>query len=264
VTEAQDIAQNGLNEIYSGALQSAAGQVSDPEDPSLEEMIAGVGIFFRRLGAQRFEQMARDIAEAVIPPIGRREFEDLQEEVDGGEGVDPPRFDDAIDRFTSQRVPIFRGPVRQNTRSTATAAIEEAHGPDKSLEQTIQDARENLEGQAQQRSDTIGWTEVAAAAGIAILAAALFMGSETDTEFVKRWISQLDAKVRTPPESRFNHLEPHGQTVPIDRPFNISGEELMFPGDPSMGASLGNLIGCRCLPLPLPRSAVDESDILMT
>jgi hypothetical protein len=32
--------------------------------------------------------------------------------------------------------------------------------------------------------------------------------------------------------------------VPIDEPFIVSGEELMYPGDPS--GSAGNVINCRC------------------
>jgi len=34
--------------------------------------------------------------------------------------------------------------------------------------------------------------------------------------------------------------------VPLDKPFIVSGEPLMFPGDGSKGASPGNLINCRC------------------
>lgn len=262
--EAVAIALSALAAIHAGAIEVAFGQISDPENPSLNEMVAGVGIYFRRLGAQRFEQIPRDIAGQVIPDIAEEELEEIGSRADEQADVDNPSFQEAIDDYVSRRTPIFRGPVRRNTRSNVTAAVEDAHGPEKELEQIRAEVEEQLRGQRQPRADTIGATEVAAATGLAVLAAGALYSQVTGTAMVKRWISMLDAKVRRPPTSRFNHWSPHGQTVPFGRPFQISGEELMFPGDPSMGASLGNLLACRCVPLPLPRSAVDESDILMT
>lgn len=46
--------------------------------------------------------------------------------------------------------------------------------------------------------------------------------------------------------TRDAHLAADGQEVPISEPFIVDGESLMFPGDPSLGASPGNLINCRC------------------
>lgn len=59
----------------------------------------------------------------------------------------------------------------------------------------------------------------------------------------KVWTSILDNRTRT---GEFNHVEADGQEVPTNEPFIVSGEELMFPGDTSLGASLGNVINCRC------------------
>lgn len=55
------------------------------------------------------------------------------------------------------------------------------------------------------------------------------------------WLSMQNEKVR------LFHLEADGQTVPIDEPFEVGGELLMFPGDTSLGASLQNVIRCRCI-----------------
>ncbi len=60
-------------------------------------------------------------------------------------------------------------------------------------------------------------------------------------EATKTWDS-TGADGRT----RDSHLDHDGQTVPVDQPFNLDGELLMFPGDDSLGASAGNLINCRC------------------
>ena len=54
----------------------------------------------------------------------------------------------------------------------------------------------------------------------------------------KMWIALADERTRE------DHLEAHGQCVPVDDPFNVGGEQLMFPGDP---AGMGyQVINCRC------------------
>jgi hypothetical protein len=61
----------------------------------------------------------------------------------------------------------------------------------------------------------------------------------------KVWLSRRDGKVRT---GTFDHLEPDGQVQKVGDPFDVSNEELRFPGDPS--GSPGNIINCRCTQLP--------------
>jgi uncharacterized protein with gpF-like domain len=56
----------------------------------------------------------------------------------------------------------------------------------------------------------------------------------------KRWIATNDDRTRDA------HMEANGQTVGNDEPFIVGGEELMFPGDDSLGASGWNLYNCRC------------------
>ena len=58
----------------------------------------------------------------------------------------------------------------------------------------------------------------------------------------KRWLTEGDSRVRNRPE--VSHVEANGQEVALTSPFIVSGEELMFPGDPS--ASAKNVINCRC------------------
>ena len=59
----------------------------------------------------------------------------------------------------------------------------------------------------------------------------------------KEWISTLDQDTRT---GQFDHLAPDGQIVKNSKPFIVSGEKLLHPGDGSFGASAGNIIYCRC------------------
>ncbi len=63
----------------------------------------------------------------------------------------------------------------------------------------------------------------------------------------KQWLTSRDARVRRPtPSSPFDHQSADGQVVGAREPFTVSGEELMFPGDTSKGASISNVVNCRC------------------
>lgn len=69
---------------------------------------------------------------------------------------------------------------------------------------------------------------------------------------VKRheWLSTKDDRTRSyDAGDEFDHVEADGQVVPIDTPFIVSGEDLMYPGDPT--GSPGNTINCRCTLIPV-------------
>lgn len=55
----------------------------------------------------------------------------------------------------------------------------------------------------------------------------------------KRWSALFD-------NTRPAHATANGQTVPIEQPFIVDGEQLMHPGDFSRGASIGNIANCNC------------------
>lgn len=58
---------------------------------------------------------------------------------------------------------------------------------------------------------------------------------------IKTWIDQFDKRVRP------WHKAARFQERPIDQPFDVMGEQLMYPGDTSLGASDKNVFGCRCV-----------------
>ena len=55
---------------------------------------------------------------------------------------------------------------------------------------------------------------------------------------VKEWVATKDSRTRE------WHNEADGQQVPLDEPFIVGDEELMYPGDPNGSAE--NVINCRC------------------
>jgi Phage Mu protein F like protein len=59
-------------------------------------------------------------------------------------------------------------------------------------------------------------------------------------QLMKSWSTMQDHRVRD------WHAEAEGQVRHVSQPFDVGGERLMHPGDNALGASLGNLINCRC------------------
>ena len=57
---------------------------------------------------------------------------------------------------------------------------------------------------------------------------------------MKKWVTMHDKRVRK------THEEADGQTVAIDKPFEVGGYEMMFCCDKSRGAHSKEVINCRC------------------
>lgn len=57
---------------------------------------------------------------------------------------------------------------------------------------------------------------------------------------VKRWDAVGDDKMRD------WHADADSTIIEVDEPFIVNGEELMYPGDTSLGATASNIINCRC------------------
>jgi len=84
------------------------------------------------------------------------------------------------------------------------------------------------------RTERIARTEVNRASNFGSL-----KGMQTvDEQQDKVWISSFS------PESRDTHMAADGQTVDINEPFNVGGEDLMYPCDPA--GSAGNTVNCLC------------------
>jgi uncharacterized protein with gpF-like domain len=84
------------------------------------------------------------------------------------------------------------------------------------------------------RVERIARTEVNRASNYGTLEGMRSVSEEQD----KVWISALAG------ESRDAHIAADGQTVGINEPFIVDGEDLQYPGDPA--GSPGNTINCLC------------------
>lgn len=108
----------------------------------------------------------------------------------------------------------------------------------KQIEKDFNESSEN-------RIDTIAVTETQTpseaikfieAAGVAS-AFAIAQGTQ---QMFKTWNTVLDEKTRA------SHVQADRQRVPANQPFTVQGQRLKVPGDTSLGATLDNVIHCRC------------------
>lgn len=56
----------------------------------------------------------------------------------------------------------------------------------------------------------------------------------------KVWLATDDSRTRK------THADADGQEVDMDQPFEVGGEQMMYPGDSSLGATADELCQCRC------------------
>jgi len=97
------------------------------------------------------------------------------------------------------------------------------------------------------QSMRISRTETTTAANYA----ATLASESSNTVMEKVWISSQDNRTRRPPNSPFDHYDMNGVKVELKETFNVSGERLLYPGDPK--GSAGNVINCRCSVAQLPK-----------
>jgi len=67
----------------------------------------------------------------------------------------------------------------------------------------------------------------------------LIVANETDIKMVKVWLSDFGENARE------EHMDVDGQTRPLAQAFEVDGEQLEYPGDPSGSAE--NVINCKCV-----------------
>lgn len=129
--------------------------------------------------------------------------------------------------------------VHQTLIESIVAVI--ANGYENNL--SVADITRNLQnkfGWYKYQALRIARTETTTATNYATVVAA----QSSDFVLEKTWISVQDNRTRRPPKSVYDHLDMNGVKVDLNQPFFTSGEEIMYPGDPS--AKAGNVINCRC------------------
>ena len=75
----------------------------------------------------------------------------------------------------------------------------------------------------------------------AMMLAKLAVLSNSPFTWEKKWVSNRDERTR-----EAHLIAGRGKYIPVSDFFIVGGESLLFPADDQNGASLGNVINCRC------------------
>lgn len=157
-----------------------------------------------------------------------------------------PRADgilDATARFIAQ------GIARQRGHKRTTAPAKPKTLPDDFSITNLDDLDQYIdfvyEGFTGQTASTLADHESATAGnGGQFIGASLMEGLTLE----KVWSSVGDARTRP------WHADMDGVSTSMDEPFNVDGEDMMYPLDDALGASGKNLYGCRCTTYYQPAS----------
>lgn len=139
-----------------------------------------------------------------------------------------------ISRVIASKVTQINRTTESQIRSIIRGGLDEGLGVDK-IGKRI---RETAAPMSALRAHIIARTETHTAANFGAQTAAELTGLDMKRE----WISASDDRTRDTSEA--DHVDADGQVVGMKEPFIVSGEKLMFPGDPS--GSAANIINCRC------------------
>ena len=165
------------------------------------------------------------------------------------------KLDANIKAFAAQRSHMMSHQIMDTTRKNLEKASKDAHvtaalSPKKvSHQQIAKLTSENFKNKVEYRPVLISITETQAAAesGKALEYDTMVdldsdVGGRLVSDMVKKkaWIAILDD------HTRFDHADADGQEVDKSEPFEVGGDELMYPGDDSLGAGEDQLCNCRC------------------
>lgn len=126
-------------------------------------------------------------------------------------------------------------------RNDVAAAVLDGYQTGMSVADTAKQIQQAIEDVAPARAAMLARTDLVAVANGASVAAVRLINNNADGGpqiGYKQWQATADERTRE------THAEADGQTVPIDQPFQVGGEQADYPGDP--GLSDEEACNCRC------------------
>lgn len=189
---------------------------SDPIIDVLEKLYKQVG------GAWAFEtdrQIRRDLK---LPRLGYSE-----------------RIANLIKEQYGPEILNMSNKIEQTTKDHIRVILQNSIDQNLTLNQTTEQIR--LLGPSEARARIIARTETIRAAN----AGAMVNANEKGYVLQKKWFSAMDNR------TRHDHKKLDGQVVDKTQPFKVKDkdgitQEMMFPGDTSLGADPSQTINCRC------------------
>jgi uncharacterized protein with gpF-like domain len=147
-------------------------------------------------------------------------------------GVDP--FDDALKNYFQVYGLTHVQMISSTTVEQIRGLISQGEVDGLGVAEIARNITKQIPTISRYRANAIARTETHTAANYGSQAAA----ESTGLNLLKEWVAATDERTRE------DHLDADGQVVGLSESFDVGGESLMFPGDPS--GSPGNIINCRC------------------
>ncbi|ORX22484.1 phage portal protein [Thermoanaerobacterium sp. PSU-2] len=232
----------GQQTKYEKKFKKALKPIWEEMQKDVEESIRnGRGAFF---DAQKYKDKFYKVGYEQIKTIHNDFAEQAYNEVFATKAMKIKKdFDPSLHRIAEwiqNKTFKFAQQITQDTEEMLRQQLEEANANGEDIDQIMRRVAEVFDISATgYRAERIARTETVPAAN----AGALEGYRQTGLVSRKTWLTAEDERVRE------WHQEADGQTVGIDEPFIVGGEELDFPGDPNGSAE--NIIQCRCTVIPV-------------
>lgn len=185
-----------------------------------------------------YEKTVKIFSKQILNDINSELVKNNHEPIEEGD----PGLISAIILFIRRNVTLSTDKINETSAREFSTFVETNSGDTKIAEQ-------KMKSRAAPRSTSIAVTETQKAAeGSKFVVQRKTSEIAEDMALIpiifqntKTWITMMDSDVRT------EHNDALFQQVLASSPFSVGGEQLMFPGDYSLGASLWNIIHCRCV-----------------
>lgn len=185
----------------------------------------------RRLAAELTEQYER-----VIPHFGAAALKQIKSrrvERKAADSIFQSLMAEWVGREALRKARLIAATDADDVRDAIRAGLDEGDGTE-----AIGRRIRKVSRLTPHRAATVARTETHAAATFGSIESVRQAERELGVRMLKEWLATRDDRTR--PE----HLEADGQQVGMDEKFQVGGEYMDRPGDPS--ASPGNQINCRC------------------
>ena len=144
-------------------------------------------------------------------------------------------YEDSVDSWMQQNAGARIDGITDTDQQWLANTLRQGEDEGKTPTEMASDLTGEFDSMSAGRAGTISRTETAGAYNYAALDTAQDLMPDGAT---KVWRTTSD-------NPRPAHEDADGQEVPIDEPFDVGGEDLMYPGDPD--GSEENVINCMCI-----------------
>lgn len=237
--------------FYETFTRVIAKQFEEERDAVIEEMRTGVtpdsaiGRAMTAVDAQRdewrkvYDRLYTSVAIAFAEPV----YDAFKAQAGGAEMKQEDVLDiwgDAARAYVGsifdEKWAAVSATTKRILREQLAEGLTQGEGFD-GLERRISNVYTNDFAASTGRARRIARTEVIAASNLGSRVGAKATGLPME----KEWIATRDDRTRD------DHANADGQRRKLDDPYVVGGEQLMFPGDASLGARASNIVNCRCV-----------------